>query len=295
MPWGWNLFGRAGEGVKADREVRAYTLPYLDHVLGQYAVLPAGAPDARADALRKRLDEIKSKRDSKPDSIEVSDIFLAEGAVLNLLPFDELRRRAPFLRNQYRTDMGEAVFAMYQASGPPDPATATTIEPLRADLIRLLDELHWMYMITPVRERIRSQISWRISGSLLAIAVVGTVYGVIAQSYCPVAFSWVAPLAAFMGAAGAFVSLQQRIQSVPTSGDPIFNILALKEGKASMYLSPVSGAHFAILMYLLFVGGTSKANCSPCFGRRPPARPPRSPRGARSLKPITIGREGAPG
>ena len=207
----------------------------------------------------------RSKRERTPDSIEVSDIFLAEGAVLNLLPLDELKRRAPFLRSQYRTDMGEAAFALYQASGPPDPATATTVEPLRADLSGLLEELHWTYMITPVRERIRSQISSRISVCLLAVALVGTIYGVIAQAYCPVTFSWLAPLAAFMGAAGAFVSLQQRIQSVPTSGDPIFNIFALKEGKASIYLSPVSGALFAILVYLVFVGGYFKGDLFPSF------------------------------
>ena len=46
MPWSWNLFGRAGQGGKQDPEDRAYMLPYLDHVLGQYAVLPAGASDA---------------------------------------------------------------------------------------------------------------------------------------------------------------------------------------------------------------------------------------------------------
>jgi len=187
MPWGWNLFGRAGQGVKQDPEVRAYMLPYLDHVLGQYAVLPAGPSDARAGTFRKRLDEIT-----------------------------------------------------------------------------------WTYMITPVRERIRSQISSRISVCLLATAFGGTIYGVIAQSYCPVAFSWLAPLAAFMGAAGAFVSLQQRIQSVPTSGDPIFNIFALKEGKASIYLSPISGALFAILVYLMFVGGYFKGELFPSFPEDPP-------------------------
>jgi hypothetical protein len=120
-------------------------------------------------------------------------------------------------------------------------------------------------MITPVRERIRSQISTRITVSLLATAFVGAIYGVIAQRFCPVAFSWLAPLAAFLGAAGAFVSLQQRIQSIPSSGDPIFNIFALKEGKASIYLSPVSGALFAILVYLMFVGGYFKGELFPRF------------------------------
>src|ERR1700759_2254745 len=107
MPSGWNFFGRPDQGVKKDREVTAYALPYLDHVLRQYAVLPLGTPDERTTTLRKLVDEIITRRKTKPDSIEVSDIFLAEEAVLNLLSLEELRRRAPFLRDKYRTDMGE--------------------------------------------------------------------------------------------------------------------------------------------------------------------------------------------
>jgi hypothetical protein len=263
MPWGWNVFGMGDQGVKQDREAVAYTRPYLDHILGQYAILPPGPPDDRTNALRALLDAIKSKRDNQKP-IAVNDIFLAEGALLNLLPLEALRSRAPIMRARYRADAGEEAFAAYQASGPPDAATATA-EALRADLNRLLDELHWMYAMTPVRERIRSLISWKISGWLLGIAFVGTVYGVIAQAHCPVAVSWIGPLASFMGAAGAFVSLQKRIQSVPVSGDPIFNIFALKEGKTSIYLAPVSGALFAVLAYLLFVGGYFQGDLFPKF------------------------------
>ena len=229
MPWGWNVFGMGDQGVKQDREAVAYTRPYLDHILGQYAILPPGPHDDRTNALRALLDAIKSKRDNQ-NPIAVNDIFLAEGALLNLLPLEALRSRAPILRGKYRADAGEEAFAAYQASGPPDAATATA-EALRADLNRLLDELHWMYAMTPVRERIRSLISWKISGWLLGIAFVGTVYGVIAQAYCPVAVSWIGPLASFMGAAGAFVSLQSASRASPFRATPSSTSLAPHGGK----------------------------------------------------------------
>src|SRR4051794_19134318 len=116
MSRGWNFFGMRDQGLKQDREAVAYTKPYLDHILGRYAILPPGPPDDRTKTLRGLLDAIKTKRDAQ-QPIAVNDIFLAEGALLNLLPLEELRSRAPILRGKYRADAGEEAFAAYQASG----------------------------------------------------------------------------------------------------------------------------------------------------------------------------------
>jgi hypothetical protein len=267
MSWLRRLFGPGGEGA----EGREYALPYIDHLIINYENLDVDRGDPRVKAICDRVEAIRAKRVATPWQITGYEIFTIERAVLGLMPAEELRRRVPFLRDKFRLDVGAAEYAVYLASAPPDPATATA-EELRADLARLLDELHWQYMITPVREQIRSRITLKVSKYLLAIGVVGAFYGMVAQRYCPVAFSWLAPLTAFMGAAGAFVSLQQRIQSLPSSGDPILNIFALKEGLVSVYLAPVSGALFAGLAYLLFVSGYLNGEIFPKFGvTGPPA------------------------
>lgn len=68
-----------------------------------------------------------------------------------------------------------------------------------------------------------------------------------------------------MGAMGAFISLQQRIQSLPASGDAILNVLAIDNGKFSIFLSPISGAIFAVLAYLMFAGNIVRGDFFPDF------------------------------
>ena len=56
------------------------------------------------------------------------------------------------------------------------------------------------------------------------------------------------------GSLGGFMSLLQRIQNTPTGVDPLISILEVQDGKFSLYLAPISGAVFAVLLYLIFLG-----------------------------------------
>jgi hypothetical protein len=268
-------FGATGVARGDDTEGREYRIPYLNHVLGLYDGLDFDRNDPRLKAICEGVEQIRAKRDATPGLITTAEIFTVERTLLKFMNLDELRQRVMSLRDKYRLDAGEAGYSVYLASNPSDPGTAT-LEALRADMLHLTDELHWLYTITPVRERVRSRITVKISIYLMIIGIVGTLYGLVAQRYCPVGFSWIAPLTMFLGAAGAFVSLQRRIQSIPTSGDPIFNIFALEEGMASVYLSPVSGALFAMLAYLLFTSGYLQGEIFPKFKEKEnaPAAPP---------------------
>lgn len=58
----------------------------------------------------------------------------------------------------------------------------------------------------------------------------------------------------FAGVMGAFVSMHQRIQSSPSEGDPVYTFSMLMHGWFSIFLSPVSGAVFAVVLYLFFSG-----------------------------------------
>ena len=42
---------------------------------------------------------------------------------------------------------------------------------------------------------------------------------------------------------------------MPSTGDPIVNIAELSNSPFSLYLAPVSGAAFAVLLYIIFIGG----------------------------------------
>nr|MDQ3744809.1 hypothetical protein [Acidobacteriota bacterium] len=57
------------------------------------------------------------------------------------------------------------------------------------------------------------------------------------------------------GVVGGYVSVLQRIQSAPAEGDAIFNLASLEYGWAGMSISPLYGAVFALLFYMMFTGG----------------------------------------
>jgi hypothetical protein len=56
------------------------------------------------------------------------------------------------------------------------------------------------------------------------------------------------------GAMGGFVSALQRIQSSPTEGDSIYNLAMLYHGSYAVFVAPLTGAVFAILLYMMFTG-----------------------------------------
>jgi hypothetical protein len=72
-------------------------------------------------------------------------------------------------------------------------------------------------------------------------------------------------LVAFAGALGGFVSLQRRIQMIPTDGDPLVSIFELQNGMFSVYLAPLLGATFAIVLFFIFLGGYLSGALFPAF------------------------------
>ncbi len=65
------------------------------------------------------------------------------------------------------------------------------------------------------------------------------------------------------GAIGGFVSALQRIQSPPTEGDSIYNLSLLFHGSNSVFVAPITGAIFAILLYLMFTSGVLQGTFFP--------------------------------
>ncbi len=56
------------------------------------------------------------------------------------------------------------------------------------------------------------------------------------------------------GAMGGFVSALQRIQRSPTEGDSVYNLSMLYHGSYAVFVAPLTGAIFAILLYMMFTG-----------------------------------------
>ena len=203
----------------------------------------------------------------KKERLTWGDIFTIERAILELQPPEKIRRRAWSLRQVSRGRRRACVLRIPGPS-PPDPAgAATTPEALRIDLDQLLSEFHWLYQITPIREGVRNRISKDIlQGMTVALAIL---LGLMALDHhlggrTNISSIW---MILFMGAIGAFVSLQHRIQNIPTTGDEILNILALEGGWLNVFLAPISGSVFAFVLYLTFSAGFIQGALFPKMNR----------------------------
>jgi hypothetical protein len=65
------------------------------------------------------------------------------------------------------------------------------------------------------------------------------------------------------GCVGGLMSMLQRIQSAPSEGDALFNLASLTNGWRSIFLAPLTGAVFSVLLFVLFAGGVLKGTVFP--------------------------------
>lgn len=238
-------------GIRPDE----YGLPYFDHIISTYLNTEYDRADPISQKIVSFVESVRTKRLSEPQSLTLSDVFSVERATLRLQNLDSLRARAWELREQYRTVFGEDMMAVYQRSAH-DPSLAT-VDQLRSDLLRLLDAFHWRYTFGPIREQALNDVSQRLiwlMGFFLIFVVLAVGIDFMRWGTSNQTVSLV-PLVMFAGAAGASISLQNRLQRIPTTGDSIINLFALKHGQTSLFLNPIMGALFALFAYLLFVSG----------------------------------------
>lgn len=324
---------------------------YLKQLIAEYRSLPAAATSGKPEA-KAIADEIVARAAEQEPAPPLTwdDLHALEIALLRLQPLAKLRRQAWNLRIRYRDIAGQRLYDIYQASNPPDPKTQQEAEEkeeeFRADLERLLSEIHWLHEFLPNREEARNQLSRRAGTWTIVIALICLVIFFIAQGFRlsvpavstggrpalqavvavavmllgvigsylylrdherrsrehgghgnPVAW-WIAvgvlvlsltalgafflaygrpsdagrsvpfallALAMLSGAIGGFVSMQRRLQTINSEGAPLVDLLELQYGQFTVLLSPVSGAIFAALLYMVFVGGLVGGDLFPRF------------------------------
>jgi hypothetical protein len=105
----------------------------------------------------------------------------------------------------------------------------------------------------PIRERIRTR-TIKVSAVMIGLAFIVLISLLELTPAKGEPFVSMLMLVAFSGAVGGFVSLQRRIQTIPSDGDPLVSIFELENGMFSLYLSPVSGTIFALFLLFAFQG-----------------------------------------
>jgi hypothetical protein len=183
----------------------------------------------------------------------------------------ELRAGAPGLYQRYCAERGEAVDPSDPAMKcPPSgkPEDPVEIECLRARLQQILRALHWSYTFGPLREKRRVRlIEEAMLVMVFATAVLAGILILLrnidnGQGH---PFFAVLATAVYAGIMGGMVSCTRRLSEVPTSGDALGSIYALKNSRYVLYFAPLTGAVFAVVTMLLFMGQVLKGMVFPSF------------------------------
>jgi hypothetical protein len=149
---------------------------------------------------------------------------------------------------------------------------------LRADIRYLLSRFYLYYAMLPMREGVREQLTNRAVKMTLIILIVITLLAVVSLGGLNYflsggkfdaifgvtgVFGITVGSVALAGIVGGCVSMLQRIQSAPTEGDALFNLAALTNGWRGVSLSPLYGAIFASLLFVLFAAGILEGSVFP--------------------------------
>lgn len=270
------------------RQMYAPELLYFDHLYSEYLAIKSAIHDEEAKAF---IDKLPAKRDVA--ELSWNDVYYFELILANFQPVEKLRSKIMRLRYDYRSVAGQKEFDDYMASKPPDlmsppdptdPPHANKVDYeklLREDLKYLLGRLYLRYAILPIRETRLKGLTLYAAGlclfslmALLGIVAYLFLEGGISGTTTLAGTEKISSLTIFVvvvtGAMGGFVSALQRIQSPPTEGDSLYNLSLLFYGSYSVFIAPITGAIFAILLYLMFTSQILTGSFFPTIYTPPP-------------------------
>lgn len=260
------------------RDMRAPIVVYFEHLTSEYSTIKAQVKDAEDLATIDRLNERMEK-----DELSWNDLYTFELILAKYRPREQLRSKLIQLRNDYRSVAGQQEYDEYIASkpqnlleppdpkNPPDAGEEELSHLLREDIKDLLSRLFLLYEILPVREAELKRLTWRaamiclIAMAVLFVVVIGMFWfdpdpENNRKSLIPSLAIFVVAIA---GAMGGFVSALQRIQRQPSGGDSFYNLAKLYYASYSVFIAPITGGIFAILLYLMFAAGVLEGSFFP--------------------------------
>lgn len=273
-----------------------YGWAYFNYLLAKCQALSPPQTE-REEFIHQQIDDrLKAIEARAQSDLCWNDLAVLERWLIELEPEAYVRREVWNVREQYRAIVGAEEYANYALSGPPDPSTSSTVN-LRADLACLLGRIHLHYDLRTQSERLRSHLTrwaafWAVVVFLVGMALIFWDYRTTPDAFVstlrhahlsgPIAnppelpadlaisqrkYATRAPLLAFcimMGALGGFISLMRRMQaSDPRICAGVTRLIQLEHGRHTVILAPVTGAIFAVILFLMFAGGVLQGQFFP--------------------------------
>ncbi len=226
-------------------------LPYSSQVKARYRYhLGSSKPPDALDVVLERDESVMTW----------ADLELLQNAILDLEDISELRRHVWALREEVKETVSPIEYADYLASLPPALATASR-DDLEGDARQLVAWLNAAYALQFAQSRVRNWISRCLSLGILAFLVllVALAFGLRIPGAAGTSLTFVVVIVA--GLMGAMISTQQRLQKTVTQ--TVSRLMVLESGRFTTLLSPLSGPIFALVLFMLFVGGLVKGELFP--------------------------------
>ncbi|MBI4621663.1 MAG: hypothetical protein HY736_00385 [Verrucomicrobia bacterium] len=265
LKWHTKLLGAFGFSfAAADRK---FLEEYTTLLLGQYRSLPQPPRDPLA---QKDADEVvaliekTSPAGTAPLQLEWADLYRLELALIKLEAEPLLQRRAWILRNEYAEVASDQEKSDYKDSKPPtaEPQTPPQWDALRADLVRLQEELNWRYVSLWTLESFRGRLMRGVvCAGLLAVVFYGVVIaGTASALNLNGTLLW---MIAGAGILGALASTMRRVQQAELGGNTDLEMAGLNQGNLGVFLSPALGGLFAFVLTAIFASGLMSGGAFP--------------------------------
>jgi hypothetical protein len=239
-------------------ELPNYGKAYLNLLIGEFKSLKDICEDDKAKVLAGEL----VKRAEDGDRMTWGDAYMLDTAIAQMLPEEYLHQRAWCLEVKYKDAVGNA--DAYDAFMKSESAHLINEEDdhLRARVHNLIRELYRLYTVISCRGDMREELSKSALKTLAIVfgvmaIVLGTEHFLGALYYVDV---WCMVFAA--GATGGLLSLQRRLQSLPSYGESLSDLVELS-GRMTVRFTPIIGGVFAIVLFLVFASGLASSTLFP--------------------------------
>jgi hypothetical protein len=243
-----------------------YGLLYFDHLQSE----SLSFTEQINDSDKNTCHDIQTKREN--NTLTWDDIYAYQLILLKYLDLETLKSKIVGLRTKYQSLVGSTEYDEYiklRAVDLTNATDATGIPQLQADYKYLIDDFCLRYSYVSAREDLRTKLLRYGALFTLCFFLIAAVIGLISLNTTNTDLIRVGSnvstlfIVVVAGITGAFVSMQQRFQSISDKGDPVYNLSLLTHGWFSIFLSPISGAIFAVILYLFFVGGLLSGSIFP--------------------------------
>jgi len=245
-----------GPGLYA--QLPSYGQAYMNQLIGEFKALKDVCANDKAAELAKEL----VIRAEAGDTMTWGDAYMLDTAIAQMLPEEYLHQRAWCLEVKYRDAVGnaDAYDAFMKIEAP--HLTEEKEEHLRARVHNIIRELYRLYTVISCREDMRERLSKSAMKTLvivvaLMIAIWGADHFLGTLRYFDV---WCMVFTA--GATGGLLSLQRRLQGLPSHGESLSDLVELS-GRMTVRFTPVIGGIFAVVLFLLFASGLASGTLFP--------------------------------